>query len=105
MSVAAQSRMPHEKTLTAAWKLSCQGDLPIWTSYWEDAVNGRVVFGVRNAGKPNEERLLVRSQDEYTSTVQNVYMGAEGEHGDYIVVTENSIYIVPNNIQSRHIGN
>lgn len=87
-----------------AFKLSQRTGMPVHGIYWEDAVAGRVVFGVRDAGTEREERLLVRSAEEYTSCVQNVYAGGGENGGDYIVMTENSIYLVPNNIESRHIG-
>jgi hypothetical protein len=46
-----------------------------------------------------KEKMLVKSNDEFTSLIQKVYKVAE----DYIVVTENSIYLVSGKIQKRRI--
>jgi hypothetical protein len=43
--------------------------------------------------------MLVKSADEFTSMIQKVYKVAE----DYIIMTENSIYIVSGKIQKRRI--
>ena len=46
------------------------------------------------------EKLLVKSDEEYTSTVAKIYkVGSE-----YIIMTENSIYLVDNKIQLRRIS-
>jgi hypothetical protein len=46
-----------------------------------------------------KEKMLVKSNEEFTSLIKNVYKVGE----DYIVVTENSIYIVSGKIQKRRI--
>jgi hypothetical protein len=43
--------------------------------------------------------MLVKSNDEFTSLIQKVYKVTE----DYIIITENSIYIVSGKIQKRRI--
>jgi hypothetical protein len=43
--------------------------------------------------------MLVKSSDEFTSLIQKVYKVQE----DFIVMTENSIYIVSGKIQKRRI--
>jgi hypothetical protein len=66
--------------------------------YWLDshATGGSVMIGV----KGNEEKILLRSEEEYTSPISKVYKVGE----EFILITENSIYIVSSKIQSRKIN-
>jgi hypothetical protein len=51
----------------------------------------------RNKADPTEvqEKLLVKNESEYTSNVKKMYLIKENEKPrDYIVETENSIYII-----------
>jgi hypothetical protein len=66
--------------------------------YWLDshAKDGKVMIGV----KANEEKILLRSEEEYTSPISKVYKVAE----EFILITENSIYVVSAKIQSRKIN-
>jgi hypothetical protein len=65
--------------------------------YWvESHAAGKVMIGVR----ATEEKILVRSEDEYTSPISKLYKVGE----EFILITENSIYIVSAKIQSRKIN-
>lgn len=46
-----------------------------------------------------KEKMLVKSTDEFTSLIQKVYKVQE----DFLVMTENSIYVVSGKIQKRRI--
>jgi hypothetical protein len=46
-----------------------------------------------------KEKMLVKSNDEFTSLIQKVYKVTD----DYIIITENSIYLVSGKIQKRKI--
>jgi hypothetical protein len=46
-----------------------------------------------------KEKMLVKSAEEFTSLIKKVYTVGD----DYIVMTENSIYIVSGKIQRRRI--
>lgn len=85
-----------ENTLKNAWKLSILEDRPILSDYWTDSIDGNVILGV----KDNGDKLLVKSEDEYTSPVQKIYKIEE----EYIVMTENSIYIVSSTISTKRIA-
>ena len=61
-----------------------------------DTFNGSAFMGEDTDTK---EKMLVKSNEEFTSLIKNVYKVGE----DYIVVTENSIYIVSGKIQKRRI--
>jgi hypothetical protein len=90
--------LPSQKVMQHACKLACTNDKPIMLDYWLDshAVGGKVMIGV----KGNEEKILLRSEEEYTSPISKVYKVAE----EFILITENSIYIVSAKIQSRKIN-
>ena len=48
----------------------------------------------------NDEKLLVRSEEEYTSPISKIFKVCE----EYIVITENSIYIVSTEIPTKRIS-
>ena len=89
-------RLPEQKTLENAFKLSLTEDKPIMMDYWLDSHNSKVLIGVRD----NEEKMLVRSEEEYTSPISKIFKVAE----EYIIMTENSIYLVSSKIPSRKIN-
>ena len=77
-------------------KLGIVEDKPIMMDYWTASIEKKALIGV----KDNNDKLLVKSEDEYTSTIAKFYKsGAE-----YIVITENSIYVVSSEIPSRKIS-
>jgi len=79
-----------------AAKLGIVEDKPIMMDYWTASLEKKALIGV----KENNEKLLVKSEEEYTSTIGKFYKSA----GEYIIITENSIYIVSNEIPSRKIS-
>jgi len=91
-------KLPGDITLKNATKLSIQEDKPIMMDYWMDSCdeNATVMIGV----KTNEEKLLVRSSEEFTSPISKIYKVSE----DYIIMTENSIYVVSSKIPTRRIS-
>ena len=48
----------------------------------------------------NGEKLLVKSEDEYTSPISKIYKVDK----EYIIITENSIYLVDNELPYRAIS-
>jgi hypothetical protein len=89
--------LPSTKVMQHACKLSITQDKPIMLDYWVDShTAGKVMIGVR----ATEEKILVRSEDEYTSPISKLYKVGE----EFILITENSIYIVSAKIQSRKIN-
>jgi hypothetical protein len=91
-------KLPGDTTLKNAAKIGIQEDKPIMLDYWMESCdeNTSLMIGV----KTNEEKLLVRSSEEFTSPISKIYKVGE----DYIIMTENSIYIVSSNIPSRRIS-
>ena len=89
--------LPSLKVMQHACKLACTNDKPIMLDYWLDShISGKVLIGVRG----NEEKILIRSEEEYTSPISKVYKVGD----EFILITENSIYIVSSKIQSRKIN-
>ena len=77
-------------------KISITEDKPIMLDYWLDSLEKAVSIGVRENG----EKLLVKSEDEYTSPIKNIYSVDEC----YIICSENSIYITSNIIPKKKIS-
>lgn len=89
-------RLPTDTTLKHAAKLSIVEDKPIMLDYWTASVDKKALIGA----KESNEKLLVKSEDEYTSTIVKFYKSGT----EYIVITENSIYVVSSDIPTRKIS-
>jgi hypothetical protein len=89
-------RLPTDVTLKHAAKLAIVEDKPIILDYWTSSLDGKALIGAR----ANGEKLLVKSEEEYTSTVSKCYKSST----EYIIITENSIYIVSSDIPTRKIS-
>tara|TARA_A100001015_G_scaffold233034_1_gene264043 strand:+ start:391 stop:687 length:297 start_codon:yes stop_codon:yes gene_type:complete len=90
-------RLPHNKTLEHATQIAIRDDKPIMLDYWAESLDNSILIGVRDSG----EKLLVKNEDEYTSPISKIY---KVENTDYIILTENSIYLVDSSIQSKQIS-
>tara|TARA_Y100001954_G_scaffold228949_1_gene274164 strand:+ start:522 stop:731 length:210 start_codon:yes stop_codon:yes gene_type:complete len=64
--------------------------------YWTSSCDKQVLIGVREGG----EKLLVKSEEEYTSPVSKIYK----VESEYIIITENSIYVVSADIPTKRIS-
>jgi hypothetical protein len=89
-------RLPSDVTLKHAAKIGIVDDKPIMLDYWTASLDKKALIGARENG----EKLLVKSEDEYTSVIAKFYKSGT----EYIVITENSIYIVSNEIPTRKIS-
>jgi hypothetical protein len=89
-------RLPSDVTMKHASKLAIVDDKPIMLDYWAPSLDKKALVGARETG----EKLLVKSEDEYTSTIQKFYKSGT----EYIIITENSIYIVASDIPTRKIS-
>ena len=88
--------LPGNLTLQHASKIAIIEDKPIMLDYWSSSLEKTVIIGVRD----NEEKLLVKSEDEYTSPISKIYQVDK----EYLIITENSIYIVSNGISTKKIS-
>lgn len=88
--------LPSAQTLVQAAKLAIQMDRAILLDYYVDTATNKAFLGEDDEAK---EKMLVKSGDEFTSLIQKIYKVAD----DFIILTENSIYIVSGKIQKRRI--
>lgn len=95
-STDSNYRLPSDITLKHAAKLGIVEDKPIMFDYWTASLDKKALIGIRE----NNEKLLVKSEEEYTSSIAKFYKSGT----EYIIITENSIYIVSSEIQNRRIS-
>ena len=88
--------LPSGTTLQHCAKLAIVEDKPIMFDYWTSSCDKEVLIGVRENG----EKLLVKSEEEYTSPVSKIYK----VESEYIIITENSIYVVSSDIPTKRIS-
>jgi len=96
-AAAPSYRLPLDVTLQHAAKLAIVEDKPIVMDYWTSSLDKKIIIGVRENGA---ERILVKSEEEYTSPIVKFFKSGT----EYIIITENSIYIVSSEISSRKIS-
>ena len=89
-------RLPTDVTLKHACKIAIVEDKPIIMDYWSASLDNKALIGIRD----NKEKLLVKSEEEYTSPISKFYKSSS----EYIIVTENSIYLVSSDIPNRNIS-
>ena len=90
------SRIPTYACFQHATKVAILEDKPIILDYWTSSLEKSCLIGVRS----NNEKLLVKSEDEYTSPIAKIFK----VDTEYIIVTANSIYIVSADISTRRIN-
>ena len=96
ISPAPVSISPSPAALVQAAKLALAQDNPIRLDYYVETFNGTAFMGEDGETK---EKMLVKSPEEFTSLIQKTYKVAD----DYLVLTENSVYIVSGKLQKRRI--
>ena len=95
--VATEVGLPSDKTLKHAARIAIEQDKPIMLDYYTDTRDGKAFLGEDAATK---EKMLVRSEEEYTSLIQKIFKVGN----DFIIMTENSIYLVDNKIPTKRIA-
>lgn len=97
-STEQSHQLPPSGVFGPVSKIAIVEDKPIMLDYWVDSLNtgSGVLIGVRENG----EKLLVKSEDEYTSPIGKIYKVEDC----FICVTENSIYLVSANIKTKRIS-
>ena len=92
----ANDKVPSVATLVSAAKLAIQKDMPIQLDYFVDSAEGKAFLG---EDATTSEKMLVKNSEEYTSHIQKIYKAGD----DFIIMTENSIYLASSKIQKRKI--
>lgn len=90
-------RIPHEKTLQTAAKLSIVEDRPIMMDYWTYSIDKNAKIGVQEDG----QKMLIKTEEEYTSYISKIL---SVDKSDYIIVTENSIYLVDSAVPVKRVS-
>ena len=93
---AGNYRLPENTTLQHVTKLSIVEDKPIMMDYWTSSIEKESLIGV----KESQEKLLVKSEEEYTSPIIKIFKSGS----EFIIVTENSIYLVDKEIPTKRIS-
>jgi hypothetical protein len=86
--------LPSASVLLRAAQLAIEKENPICLDYYNDSLEKKCCIGVQDSTK-----FLVKSDTEYTSTIQNVFKCETC----YIVETENSLYIISADIPIKKI--
>lgn len=86
--------VPNASVLMRAAQLAIDQDKPIYLDYYADSMEKKCCIGVQESTK-----YLVKSDTEYTSSIENVYKC----ENCYIVATENSLYIVSGEVPIKKI--
>jgi hypothetical protein len=86
--------LPSGSVLLKAADVAINEDKPIFFDYYRDSLEKKCCIGVQGSIK-----YLVKSNDEYKSTIQQVFKC----ENCYIVMTENSLYIVDASIPVKRV--
>jgi len=89
--------VPSATLLVQAAKLAIEQDRAILLDYYEQTATGTAFLG---EDPDTKERILVKSKEEFTSLIKKLYKVAD----DFIILTENSIYLVSGKIQKRKVN-
>lgn len=89
--------LPSSATLLQAAKLAITEDRAIMLDYFRQTANGTAFLG---EDPETKERILVKSKDEFTSLVKKLFKSGD----EFIILTENSLYIVSGKIQKRKVN-
>jgi len=88
--------LPPAGVLLRAAQIAITDDRPILLDYWaESCGDKKCCIGIKDA----TTKYLIKSESEYTSPIQNLFRLEKC----YIVLTENSLYIVAQDIPVRKI--
>jgi len=82
--------------MAAAAKIAIEQDRPIYLDYFSDSISKTCCIGVRG-----EEKCLVKSDTEYTSPIASIMRLKEEKV--FLVLTENSLYVVSADIPVKRI--
>jgi hypothetical protein len=89
--------LPSAQTMIQASKLAIEQDRAIMLDYYRQTASGTAFLGE----DPNtKEKILVKSKDEFTSLIKKLFKVGD----DFIILTENSLYVVSGKIQKRKVN-
>jgi len=88
--------VPSASVMVQAAKIALEEDRPIYLDYYVDSLEKKCCIGVKDTVKH-----LVKSGTEYTSAIEKLWRLKE--ENTWLVMTENSIYIVSADIPVKKI--
>ena len=94
---------PSTTTMSYVFKLAIVEDKPIMMDYWTASLDKTAFVGVKEplpTDPKKNESLLVKSDEEFTSPISKKYQSDK----EFIIVTENSIYVVSADIPHKKIS-
>ena len=94
---ASTEVLPSPTTLLQASKIAIEQDRAIMLDYFRQTANGTAFLG---EDPDTKDKILVKSKDEFTSMIKKLYKAGD----DFIILTENSLYIVSGKIQKRKVN-
>lgn len=97
VTATSAANLPTATILLQASKLAMEQDRAILLDYYDQTANGTAFLG---EDPDTKERILVKSKDEFTSLIKKLYKVGD----DFIILTENSIYLVSGKIQKRKVN-
>jgi len=90
------SQVPSATVMAQAAKLAVEQDRPIYLDYYNDSLEKKCCIGVQDTTK-----FLVKSDTEYTSAIESILRIKD--EGVFIIMTENSLYVVSASIPVKKI--
>lgn len=88
--------IPSATVMIQAAKVAIEEDRPIYLDYYTDSIAKKCCIGVRS-----DSKMLVKSDTEYTSPIEKIMRLKEDN--TWIILTENSLYIVSGDIPVKKI--
>ena len=82
--------------MVQAAKIATEQDRPIYLDYYSDSIDKKCCIGVNGNSK-----MLVKSDTEYTSPIETIMRIKEEK--TWLVLTENSLYVVHADIPVKRI--
>jgi hypothetical protein len=88
--------VPSATVMAQAAKVAIEQERPIYLDYYQDSLNKTCCIGVQGSTK-----MLVKSDTEYTSPIESIMRIKEEKA--FLVLTENSLYVVSADIPVKRI--
>jgi hypothetical protein len=89
--------IPSATVMVQAAKVAIEEDRPIYLDYYLDSLAKKCCIGVQS----NATKMLVKSDTEYTSSIEKIMRLKE--ENTWLVLTENSLYVVSGDIPVKKI--
>ena len=90
------AQVPSATVMAQAAKVAVEQDRPIYLDYYNDSITKACCVGVQGNSK-----MLVKSDTEYTSPIETIMRIKEEKA--WLVLTENSLYIVSADVPVKRI--